>query len=160
MQALTSLPLAQIRHAFFDGCIRRGTQMTRQYRPQCPSQVCAVSQSRNCKSLPRIPPRSRKRCKHRHRNRPHTSSSRWILSIRVDEDLRAPSDWQLRHWQACAPWQSRPLPRCLYGTHSPSEHGASHKQRTGQHHPRHHRHCQGLQPHIGSVRPNCSAVLL
>ena len=59
--------------------------------PQCPSQVYAarfsatLTQRRNCKSLPGIPPRSRKRCQHRHRDRLHTPSPRWTLSIRVDE---------------------------------------------------------------------------
>ena len=81
---------------------------------------CAVfsnlTQSRNCKSLPEIPPRSRKRCKHLHRDKLHTPSPRWTSSVRVDEDPRAPSDWQFRQWRACAPWQSRPLPRCLHWT--------------------------------------------
>ena len=85
-------------------------------------------------------------CKHRHRDRPHPPSARWTSFVRVDEDPRAPSDWQLRNWRACAFWQSRPLPRCLYWTQRPKRARSHlHKQRTEQDHPRHHRHYQGLR---------------
>ena len=92
--------------------------------PQCPYALRGFRQrclrvSRNCKNLPGILPRSRKRCKHRHQDRPHTPSPRWTSSVRVDEDPRAPSDWQFRHWRACAPRQSKPLPRCLHWTQRP-----------------------------------------
>ena len=68
--------------------------------PQCPRVCCGIS------------PRSRKKCKHCHQDRP---SARWTSSIRVDEDPRAQSDWQFHHWQSCVPWHLSSLPRCHIG---------------------------------------------
>ena len=45
---------------------------------------------------------------------PYTPSPPWTPADRVDENPKAPSDCHFRHWRACAPWQSRPLPRCLH----------------------------------------------